>query len=177
MALAAALLAGAVSLHAQVYSPRITKQGQPDVADLKAMTAEIYRQADATTERAKAEAIWRFYLTDGRFVKPGIFVISPDGHMKSLKARCWIPKLLNSYGFGLCYQVAPLLEATYDAGGFRDSRVWFLTVYTVAEVFYDGAYHYFDSEINGQTTPSAVRPSKLRPVASVHQINRTATSS
>ena len=55
-------------------------------------------------------------------------------------------KLLNSYGFGLCYHIAPLLEAVWKAGGFEDARVWFLTGHTVAEVFYDGAYHYFDKE-------------------------------
>ena len=134
MALAVAFFVGAGSLHAQVYSPRVTKQGQPDVADLKAMTAEIYRQANATTERAKAEAIWRFYLTDGRFVKPGIFYHIAGWAYEEPEGQVLDPeKLLNSYGFGLCYQVAPLLEATYDAGGFRDSRAWFLTGHTVAE--------------------------------------------
>ena len=33
--------------------------------------------------------------------------------------------------------------------GFADARVWFLTGHTVAEVFYDGAYHYFDSDMMG----------------------------
>jgi hypothetical protein len=172
IALAVAFLAGAVTLHAQVYSPRVTKQGQPDVADLKAMTAEIYRQANAATEREKAEAIWRFYLTDGRFVKPGIFYHIAGWAHEEPEGQVLDPeKLLNSYGFGLCYQVAPLLEATYDAGGFRDSRVWFLTGHTVAEVFYDGAYHYFDSDMMGYN-PIGSGPLKLRPVASVHQIEQ-----
>ena len=47
--------------------------------------------------------------------------------------------LFNSYGFGLCYRIAPLLQAVYDAPGFEDTRVWFLTGHTVTEVFYDGA--------------------------------------
>ncbi len=58
-------------------------------------------------------------------------------------------KLLNSYGFGLCYHIAPLLEAVFEAGGFADARCWFLTGHTVAEVFYNGRYHYFDSDMMG----------------------------
>ncbi len=78
-------------------------------------------------------------------------------------------KLLNSYGYGLCYQDGPLLEATYDAGGFKSSRVWFLTGHTVAEVFYDGAYHYFDSDMLGYN-PIGDGPLKQRDVASVYQL-------
>src|SRR5260370_839877 len=80
-------------------------------------------------------------------------------------------KLLNSYGFGLCYPIAPLLEAVYKAGGFEDARVWFLTGHTVAEVFYDGAYHYFDSDMMGYNAIGTGDPRTL-PVASVHQIEQ-----
>jgi hypothetical protein len=170
--LAAAILSGAICLNAQVYSPLVTVAGQPDTTDLKAMTRQIYRQAHAQTDREKAEAIWRFYLTDGRFVKPGMFYHIAGWAYEEPGGEVLDPiKLLNSYGFGLCYQVAPLLEATWDAGGFRDSRVWFLTGHTVAEVLYDGAYHYFDSDMMGYN-PVGSGPVKLRPVASVHQIEQ-----
>jgi hypothetical protein len=58
-------------------------------------------------------------------------------------------KLLNSYGLGLWCHIAPLLQAMFDAGGFEDARCWFLTGHTVAEVFYDGAFHYYDSDMMG----------------------------
>jgi hypothetical protein len=48
---------------AQVYSPVVLKAGQVDATNLM--------QAGARTPRKKAQAIWRFFLTDGRFVKPG----------------------------------------------------------------------------------------------------------
>jgi len=80
-------------------------------------------------------------------------------------------KLLNSYGFGLCYHIAPLLEAVYKAGGFEDARVWFLTGHTVAEVFYQGAYHYFDSDMMGYNSVGAGDP-RRSPVASVHQLEQ-----
>ena len=80
-------------------------------------------------------------------------------------------KLINSYGFGLCYHIAPLLEAMFKAGGFADARCWFLTGHTVAEVFYDGAYHYFDSDMMGYNT-AGVGSVRGKPVSSVHDIER-----
>jgi hypothetical protein len=62
-----------------------------------------------------------------------------------------------------------LLQAVYLAGGFEDARVWFLTGHTVAEVWYDGAYHHYDSDMLGYTTVGEGDPGTL-PVASVSQI-------
>ena len=155
---------------AQAYSPVVLKDGQIDSTSLKALTEGIYRQADAKTEREKAEAIWRFFLTDGRFVKPGFWYhIAGWAYEEPLGEVLDPIKLLNSYGFGLCYHIAPLLEAAYDAGGFEDARVWFLTGHTVAEVFYAGKYHYFDSDMMGYN-PIGSGPLKQRQVASVHDI-------
>ncbi|MBP1602026.1 MAG: hypothetical protein H6Q06_2177, partial [Acidobacteria bacterium] len=55
---------------AQVYSPTLHLKGQIDSSSLAAFAAGIYAQSGAVTPRQKAEAIWRFFLTDGRFVKP-----------------------------------------------------------------------------------------------------------
>ncbi len=167
---ATVLLAASTNICAQVYSPQITKVGEVDTTNLKSMVQEIYKQADAHTDRQKAEAIWRFYLTDGRFVKPGMFYHIAGWAYEEPVGQVLDPiKLLNSYGFGLCYQVAPLLQATYNAGGFKNARVWFLTGHTVAEVFYDGAYHYFDSDMMGYN-PIGNGALKQRDVASVYQI-------
>jgi hypothetical protein len=56
----------AAGARAQVYSPRITRQGQIDSWDLPTLVHGIYEHAHAATPREKAEAIWRFFLTDGR---------------------------------------------------------------------------------------------------------------
>jgi hypothetical protein len=162
----------ATALTAQVYSPRVTLKGQVDSSDLPTLVHGIYVQAHAVTPREKAEAIWRFFLTDGRYVKPGFWYHIAGWAYEEPEGEVLDPlKLLNSYGFGLCYHVAPLLEAVYDAGGFEDARVWFLTGHTVAEVFFDGAYHYFDSDMMGYNTVGDGDPRKL-PVASVHQIEQ-----
>ena len=162
------LLACAVS--AQVYSPKVLLKDQPDASDLHALAQGIYAQAGAHTPRERAEAVWRFFLTDGRFVKPGFWYhIAGWAYEEPLGEVLDPEKLLNSYGFGLCYQIAPLLEAVWRAGGFDDARVWFLTGHTVAEVFYDGAYHHYDSDMMGYNTLGR-GPAKQSPVASVHQL-------
>ena len=65
----------------------------------------IYEEASAITPRKKAEAIWRFFLTDGRFVKPGFWyhiagwayeepkgeVLDPIKLLKQLRLRALLP--------------------------------------------------------------------------------------
>jgi hypothetical protein len=162
------LLAGAV--FGQVFSPKVLLKDQPDASDPGVLAQDIYRLAGAHTPRERAEAIWRFFLTDGRFVKPGFWYHIAGWAYEEPMGEVLDPqKLLNSYGFGLCYQIAPLLGAVWRAGGFDDARVWFLTGHTVAEVFYDGAYHYYDSDMMGYNTIGR-GPVKQLPVASVHQL-------
>ena len=157
---------------AQVYSPRVLLKGQPDSTDLQRFARDIYAQAGAKTPREKAEAIWRFFLTDGRFVKPGFWYHIAGWAYEEPGGELLDPmKLLNSYGFGLCYQIAPVLEAVWEAGGFEDARVWFLTGHTVTEVLYAGGYHHYDSDMLGYSTIGE-GPPRLLPVASVHDLER-----
>ncbi|HWR54270.1 MAG TPA: hypothetical protein VN428_24400 [Bryobacteraceae bacterium] len=163
-----ACLTGAAS--AQIYSPKVLRRGQPDASDLQSLAKSIYAQSGARTPRERAEAIWRFFLTDGRFVPPGFWYHIAGWAYEEPRGEVLDPvRLLNSYGFGLCYQVAPLLAAVWKAGGFEDARVWFLTGHTVAEVFYDGAYHHFDSDVMGYNI-TGKGPVERASVASVAQI-------
>jgi hypothetical protein len=167
-----ALLLLTVALSAQVYSPKLLRDGQPDSTDLTKFAAGIYAQAGAHTPREKAEAIWRFFLTDGRFVKPGFWYHIAGWTYEEPAGEVLDPmKLLNSYGFGLCYHIAPLLQAVFKAGGFPDARCWFLTGHTVTEVFYDGAYHYFDSDMMGYNV-AGDGPFRGKPVVSVRDLER-----
>ncbi len=167
-----AVTAWAGVLQAQsVVSPGVLAAGQPDTRDLGRLARDIYRNAGAVTERQKAEALWRFLLTDGRFVEPGQFYHIAGWAYEEPKGEALDPlKLLNSYGFGLCYQDGPLLEALFEAGGFVDARSWFLTGHTVCEVFYDGAYHMFDSDMLGFSTLNDGGDPRTSPVASVRQL-------
>jgi hypothetical protein len=157
---------------AQVYSPKVTANDQPDSTDLRLLAQGIYKQAGAKTPRQRAEAIWRFFLTDGRYVAPGFWYhIAGWAYEEPLGEVLDPLKLLNSYGFGLCYQIAPVLEAVWKAGGFEDARVWFLTGHTVAEVYYDGSYHHFDSDMLGYSTVGG-GPAAVSRVASVHELEK-----
>src|SRR5919202_855032 len=128
--------ASILSVSGQIYSPVVTKAGQVDASDLGRFARGICEQAGAKTPREKAEAIWQFFLTDGRFVKPGFWYhIAGWAYEEPVGEVLDALKLLNSYGFGLCYHVAPLLASVWKAAGL-DARVWFLTGHTVAEVFY-----------------------------------------
>ena len=167
-----ALLGLTAAVQAQVYSPKLLRQAQPDSTDLHKFAAGIYAQADAHTERQKAEAIWRFFLTDGRFVEPGFWYHIAGWAYEEPTGEVLDPmKLLNSYGFGLCYHIAPLLEAVFEVGGFADARCWFLTGHTVAEVYYDGAYHYFDSDMMGYNV-AGDGPFRSKAVASVRDLEK-----
>ena len=161
------LLVAACALPAQVDSPKVLKKGQPDSTSLRALVAGIYANAGAHGPRERAEAIWRFFLTDGRFVEPGFWYHIAGWAYEEPQGEVLDPlKLINSYGFGLCYQIAPAAGDVWKAGGFEDARVWFLTGHTVAEVFYDGAYHHFDSDMMGY---NATRSGS---VASVRQLEQ-----
>ncbi len=170
--LAVLLILGGIgaAIPGQVFSPRVFREGQPDATDLAGLAAGIFRQAGAVTPRQKAEAIWCFFLTDGRFVPPGMWYHIAGWAYEEPQGEVLDPlKLLHSYGFGLCYQLAPLLEAVFRAGGFEDARTWFLTGHTVAEVFYEGAYHHFDADMMGYTTTGRGDP-RTAPVASVAEL-------
>ena len=157
--LAAALALTAGFSTAQVYSPKVLRKGQIDASSLESLVQGIYAEAGATTDREKAEAIWRFFLTDGRFVEPGFWYHIAGWAYEEPKGEVLdAVKLLNSYGFGLCYHIAPLLEAVFEAGGFPDARVWFLTGHTVTEVFYEGRYHYYDSDMMGYNCLDRQKP-------------------
>ena len=67
------LLILAAPFQAQVYSPKVLRMGQIDSSNLAALANGICEQAGARTPRQKAETIWRFFLTDGRFVTPGFW--------------------------------------------------------------------------------------------------------
>jgi len=169
------VLLKATLLSAQVYSPGVLLKGQPDARDLESLVQDLYSEAGAVTERRKAEAIWRYLLTDGRFIEPGMVYHIGGWAYEEPTGEVLDPvKLLNSYGFGLCYQFAPLLEALFEAGGFEDARCWFLTGHTVTEVFYDGKYHLFDSDMLGYTTVGRGDPHTL-PVAGVRELERDST--
>ncbi|MBW7995652.1 MAG: hypothetical protein FVQ81_03555 [Candidatus Glassbacteria bacterium] len=166
------LLAAALvqPLAAQVHTPWVTLRGEPDTRDLGRLVTTLYENAAAVTDRQKAETLWSYLLTDGRFVEPGMFYhIAGWAYEEPLGEVLDPLKLLNSYGFGLCYQDGPLLEALFEAGGFADARSWFLTGHTVCEVFFDKRYSMLDCDMLGYTTVGDGDP-RSSPIAGVREL-------
>ena len=171
---ALALVVGC-TVGAQVYSPQVLRPGQPDATSLAALARSIFERDGAKTDREKAEAIWRFFLADGRFVKPGFWRHLDGWAYEEPGGQSLDPlELIHSYGFGSASQLAGALEAVWKAAGFADARVWLIGVHAAPEVFYGGGYHYFDSDWMGYTTTGR-EPFRKAPVASVRQLERDAT--
>jgi hypothetical protein len=94
------VLAGTLAFAAsgQVYSPRVLVAGQADSTDLTRFADGILRQAGARTPRERAEAVWRYFLTDGRFVKAGFWYHIAGWAYEEPGGEVLDPlKLLNSY--------------------------------------------------------------------------------
>ena len=158
------------TVFSQVPTPWVLRRGEPDTRNLKQVAETLIRNAGAKTDREKAEALWRYLLTDGRYVEPGMFYhIAGWAYEEPLGEVLDPLKLLNSYGFGLCYQDGPLLEALYQAAGFRNARSWFLSGHTVCEVFFDGRYNMLDCDMLGYTTLGDGDP-RTSPIASVRDL-------
>jgi hypothetical protein len=90
----------------------VTARGQIAATSLESLVTGIYRSANATTPREKAEAIWRFFLTDRRFVKPGFWYHIAGWAYEEPKGEVLdAVKLLNSYGLDSAIDCTPLTRS------------------------------------------------------------------
>ena len=150
-----------------VLCPRVTTEHNADTSDLGRFRQ--FHQWKDKSGQDLALAVWKYVCGN----ETGLYHMNevldgPDPSREFSTVRDPL-KLLNCYGFGLCYQDGPLLEALWEAGGFQDARTWFVTGHTVAEVFFNGKYNMFDSDMLGFTTVGQGDPREL-PIASVHQL-------
>ncbi len=158
-----------------VFNPQIRLCNDLDYSNMDSLVQGLFRKHNATTPREKAETIWRFLLTSSDYGGRAIYHLAgwayeePDGQILDPL------KLLNVYGYGLCYQISPVMEAMYDAAGFEDARVWFLEGHTVCEVFYQGEYHYFDADLMGYSVKSEYKNPQTGVVAGVQDIIQDTT--
>ncbi len=115
-----------------VSDPRMSINGNYDWFDINSMVAEITR--GCTTDEEKALAIWDFILWK-RFQR------SPDD-----AASTHPVKAMNGYGYGICGHAAYWLKAFATAAGLQ-VRVQEIWGHTVNEVFWDGKWHFLDSNV------------------------------
>ena len=117
----------------EVANPRITVNGRFDWYTLESMVAEITEGCDS--EKEKAMAIFDFVEKETywwSFPKERT-ALEPVRHF-------------NSYGYHICSMAACQFVALCRAAGLQ-ARVYEIWHHTVAEAFWDGAWHHMDPDI------------------------------
>ena len=115
-----------------VKDPRVTVNNLYDWYDIKSMAAEITR--GCATDEEKALAIWEWLLWRGYQRAP-----MDESAINPVRA-------MNGYGYGICGHNAAWLKALCQAVGLQ-ARVHELWGHTINEVFWDGKWHFLDSNV------------------------------
>lgn len=108
-------------------------EGEPAVGDLDGLIAKLTQ--DTKTDREKAEKLFDFVvhqMKDWYYPAQGF-----DLTVEDLKVLIW------NFGYGFCYDLGRLQAGLWAQAGLR-SRIVGWPQHTVAEVFYDGAWHLYD---------------------------------
>lgn len=111
----------------------IQAEDQPAMGDLDGLIAELIK--DANTDREKADALFVFVrdvVTDWWYPAE-----RGDLSVADLNALIW------NYGYGFCYDLGRLQAGLWAKAGLR-SRIVGWPQHTVAEVYYDDAWHLYD---------------------------------
>jgi len=134
---------------AQVHGPRLVSNQTPDLHDLESYVNSIVKPG--MTQKERAIALWRtnseqMYHWNNPVeypqIKPGQFLDVTDP-----------VRLMNVYGYTLCFCSAAGMEAVWRQAGL-EGREFGLPGHVTNEVWFDGAYHYLDMECKGYFTRS-----------------------
>jgi hypothetical protein len=132
-----------------VLCPRVTSEHNADTSDLPRF--RLFHQWKDKTANDLAIAIWR-YLCD---VETGLYHMNevldgPDPHPEYATVRDPL-KILNVYNVGYCGIFGPVLDGIFQGVGFEQGRSFSVVKWNhrTTEVWYDGAWHYFDLDVRG----------------------------
>ncbi len=138
------------SLQARVYSPWITSEHVADTSSLEAFR-RFPRWRDKTGQDL-ALSVWH-YLVDRR---TGLFHFQPvregpdpvDWEFRIIRDPI---KLLNVYGYAFCGAFGPTTAGIFEGVGLKPTRAVLIPGcnHCVTEVWYDGAWHYYDTDLRG----------------------------
>jgi len=124
-----------------IISPRVTSPHATDFSSLAAILASP-RLAGKRGE-ALALAIWELFVDR----EEGLYHFWPPlerltGHF------AWDPlKIFNCFGWSICGLTANLLAVVCRAAGLPDARIVNLEGHEATEVFWDGAWHLLDADL------------------------------
>lgn len=105
----------------------------PPIGDVRAWVQHLTR--NASTDRQKAEALFQFVVHDIRdwyYPAQGL-----DLTVEDLGVLIW------NFGYGFCYDMGRLQAGLWHEAGLR-SRIVAWPQHTLAEVYYDDAWHLYD---------------------------------
>ena len=144
LVVAGAALAIHLPAAAQVHAPKIVSEHTPDLHSLTDLVAGVVKPGMG--QKDKAHALWRI-MVDGLYhwSNPVEFPARGEGQFSDVTDPI---KLLNVYGYTLCFCSAGPMESIWRAGGL-DAREFGLPGHVAPEVWYEGAYHYLDNEMKG----------------------------
>jgi len=147
---------------AAVRTPKILREGQVDTTSVESIIADIIKPG--MTQRQKAEAVYHFLRKhvyhapaprEGRRANDFTYGVVYDP-----------VKLINVYGYTYCFGNRGAVEALWQAAGL-EARGAGIGGHSIAEVYYDGGYHFYDANQHGY----CLLPDG-KTVASIGQIER-----
>ena len=145
-----------------VRTPRILREGAVDTSSVEAIIASVIKPG--MSQQQKALAVYDFLRTNLYHWPAGREGPKPDDHDYGV---VYDPiKLINVYGYGYCFQSRSALEALWQAAGL-EARSAGIGGHSIAEVFYDGAYHFLDADQQGYCLLADGQT-----IASIEQISR-----
>lgn len=145
-----------------VRTPRILREGQPDLSSVEAIAASLVKPG--LSQADKAMAVYDFVRT--HIYHWGTAKEYPDRNSYDYGVVYDPVKLINVYGYGYCFQNRAAAEALWQAAGL-EARSAGIGGHSIAEVFYDGQYHYLDTDQHGY----CLLPDG-KTVASIDQVSR-----
>ena len=142
-------LVSAAAYGGRAYCVRVTSEHNADTTDL-ARFRNFHAWKDKT-DNDLAVAIWQ-YLCD---YETGLYhfyevLDGPDPFAEYASMREPL-KMLNVYNCGFCGIFGPTVEGIFHGCGFATGRSFGLQAWAhcATEIFYSGAWHYFDVDVRG----------------------------
>jgi hypothetical protein len=125
-------------------TPRLLREGQIDTSSVESIIKGIIKPG--MSQKQKAMAVYKFLIKVGWHWGPA----REGPNKKSYDyGVVYDPiKLINVYGYGYCFQNRASAEALWEAAGL-EARSAGISGHSIAEVFYDGAWHFLDTDQRG----------------------------
>jgi hypothetical protein len=127
-----------------VRTPTVLREGQVDTTSVETIIADIIKPG--MTQRQKAEAVYEFYRKMVFHAPPAREGRKPYDFSYGV---VYDPiRLINVYGYTYCFGNRAGLHALWQAAGLQ-ARSAGIGGHSIAEVFYDGAFHFYDADQQG----------------------------